>query len=123
MKIYRRKRNDILILQPEGEISLDTISNFLIYVKNLIQNSSSKIVLNLSKVDYISSLGIRSLIEISHLIHSLNGGFALCELNPHVKKVFETVSFERVAVICKSEDEAVLVLMGASAIESQNCIQ
>ncbi|MEW6238157.1 MAG: STAS domain-containing protein [Candidatus Omnitrophota bacterium] len=116
MKIYKRKKSGVLVIVPEGEITLDSLSNFLIYMKNLIQNDSSKIVLNFSKVDYIGSLGIQSLIEISQLTKSRNGGLALCELNPHLKKVLDTVSFEHLAIIYNSEEEAVSALQDESSL-------
>jgi anti-sigma B factor antagonist len=48
-----------------------------------------KVALNLSKLDYVSSAGLRAVIQAARAAQAKNAEFAVCSLSPSVQKVFD----------------------------------
>ena len=51
------------------------------------------IVLDVAGVDYISSFGLRSLLNLGKLLHSREGSLHLCGMRPAVRRVFTGSGF------------------------------
>ena len=54
-----------------------------------VEKGQSNIVVNFSKVSYISSAGLRILIYASKVIGKNSGSFSLCSVNSDIEKIFQ----------------------------------
>jgi len=61
---------------------------------DVMRQGDHRIRLNLSEVDYISSLGIRVLVQYYQKLSSINGSFSVTEPSPNVRKVIKMVGLE-----------------------------
>ncbi|HLP30883.1 MAG TPA: STAS domain-containing protein, partial [Geothrix sp.] len=63
MILNTRKHNDVLILYPEGKITLgDGDQELGEAVRTSLSNGARKIVINFSKVSYLDSSGVGELV-------------------------------------------------------------
>ena len=59
-------------------------------------NSSERVAADLATLDYISSAGLRALLQAGRAAQSRGSEFAVCRANEMVRKVFEISGFDRV---------------------------
>ena len=64
MKIEKRIESDVAILVPEGRIDTATLGAFSSELLSTIdKDGKSKVLIDFSKTEYMSSAGIRALVE------------------------------------------------------------
>ena len=110
MKMTTHSSNDIRIVNIEGEMNAFTSDNIEERLNQLIMGGNLKLVINLEKLKYISSAGLRVLLTTNKTMKKLGGSLSLCSLNDTVLEVFEISGFHLIFPIYKSEEEAVSVL-------------
>ncbi|MDP9175133.1 MAG: anti-sigma factor antagonist [Planctomycetota bacterium] len=72
--------------------------------------SSEKWVMDLTQVSYMGSSMLGLMVNIRERIRRSNGKLALCGLSPQLMRVFQTCCLERLFLIAKTREEAVLLL-------------
>jgi len=72
---------------PELEEKLSEIKDFTL------------LVLDFSKLDYISSAGLRLLLKLEKLAKSLNAKLEIININDVVKEIFSVTGFDKVLTI------------------------
>jgi anti-sigma B factor antagonist len=83
--------SDIYRIALEGRLD-GTTSPELEQVLKPILNSNPKVVIfELAKLDFISSAGIRVLIETQKGLSAKNGSVLLTEMQPQIQKVLEII--------------------------------
>ena len=86
---------------------LDT-TNYSVLEKKLmelIDTGQSKLLVNLSEMDYVSSSGLRILLMALKRITVAKGKFALCSLQPNIKEIFEISGFTNIFEIYDNEEK------------------
>ena len=73
------------------------------------------LIVDLSQVGYISTSGLKVLVNAWRRAREANGSVVLAGLHPHVLEVFETVGFDQIFDIFASIEEAVVHLDGQMA--------
>ena len=68
---------------------------------------NTKVVLNLTHLQFIDSSGLGALLSIQRSLYSLGGKLKLANLNKSVQTVFEIVSMHRIFEIYPSMEEAI----------------
>jgi anti-anti-sigma factor len=63
--------------------------------------------LNLAKVDYISSAGLRVILTLAKLLQSSNGEMKICRANGSVNEVLQTSGFNSLIKIVDDEETAI----------------
>jgi anti-anti-sigma factor len=93
MDINFATRDDWTIVTVEGR--LDTISapDFESKVQDRIAEGETRFVIDLSKLEYISSAGLRSILVAGKSTAATGGQLCCCGLHGVVKKVFEVSGF------------------------------
>lgn len=94
----------ILIIQ--GDIDMDTCTQVQNHLMNLYKNNPKVIVVDLSKVSYIDSFGIATLVEGLQWSHNNEAKFRLTSLTPAVKDVFKIANLLTVFEIFDSREDA-----------------
>ena len=67
----------------------------------------SKVVLNLDKMEYVSSAGLRVILTAAKLLKSSAGEMKICNANGVVKEVLETSGFNHIINIYDQENDAI----------------
>jgi anti-sigma B factor antagonist len=95
------------ILPLEGEIDLHVSPRISASLSALINQKPKKLVVDLSKVNYIDSSGLAVLIEGMQNVEAYGGKFALAGLQENVRPIFEIARLDQVFRIF-SDTEAAL---------------
>ncbi|MCX6152484.1 MAG: STAS domain-containing protein [Ignavibacteriales bacterium] len=93
MEIVESKKNDILILEIHGKLDSNTSTPLEQKLIAEIDGGTLKIVIECSKMDYISSAGLRVLLVGAKKLKNANGKIILCSLQDYIKEVFEIAGF------------------------------
>ncbi len=93
MNIGEQKVQDIVVLLPGGRLDSNTAEAFEQTVMGKIEGGESRLVIDFSELDYISSAGLRVLLMAAKRIKSEQGAMALCGLKSHIREVFEISGF------------------------------
>jgi anti-sigma B factor antagonist len=107
MEIIEAKQNDITIIELTGR--LDTLSSSSLEDKLLetINNNQSKIIIDFSQLDFISSSGLRVLLTAGKQMKSAQGNLVLCSLKDHVKEVFDVAGFSMLFKMFASQEDSI----------------
>lgn len=98
--------NEVVTLLIEGDIDMSSSTLVRNHLTNLFDNKHKVIIVDLSKVAYIDSSGIATLVEGLQWSHANNTKFRLTCLTPMVKDVFEIARLLTVFEVFESNEEA-----------------
>ena len=73
----------------------------------LIESGTREIVVDMSKLDYISSAGLRVMLASLKKLRDDGGQLVLAGLKPQIQNVFEIAGFQRIFTIYSTTEEAV----------------
>lgn len=107
MKITSNTSGDYLVASVDGRLDSATAAELEKYCSSLIDGGTIKIVLNLEKVEYISSSGLRVVLASAKKASAAGGKLALCCLTGLVLEVFRISSFDSILPIYPDADAAV----------------
>jgi anti-anti-sigma factor len=107
MEIAEERRGAVKIIGLRGR--LDANSSPLVEKRllGLTGQGDERLVLDLSELTYISSLGLRVFIAVAKNIQKVNGKLALAGLNEHIYEIFKIARFTTIFSIYPSCEEAV----------------
>ena len=107
MLIDYTEKDNYLILYLQGRMDVKNSSDIESDINALIhQNPNLGIILNLEKVEYMSSSGLRLFVSIMRTLKEQNRNFRLCNLSQAVIKIFEVVELMDMFSIYKHEEDA-----------------
>ena len=109
MEIGERRDGDILILLPVGRIDNDTSAAFQARLLAALA-SPAAVLIDFSRVEYISSAGLRALMMGSRQAKAVKGRLAVAALGPVVKEIFEISRFSLVVQVYETPAEALAAL-------------
>lgn len=108
MNITEVRRNDRLVVVPAGRLDSGTAPLLDRHLSAVIQRGDTRLVLDLTSVDYISSTGLSVFLSAAKKIKPVPGGsLALAGLNSRIRLVFEMSGFLRLFPVFATVDEAV----------------
>jgi len=99
MQLSEERIGDALLLKASGRIdraSVDTFKTALLPHLEQCKPGGHVIVLDLSAIDYISSLGFQVLLVAQRRAKAQYGSIAIAALQPGVKAIFEVANFASV---------------------------
>ena len=91
MKINKTTENNTIILAVEGRIDTTTAPQLEAEVKSSTE-SAECIVIDFSKVEYISSAGLRVLLS-GHKLMNAKGGLKLINVSEDIMEIFDVTGF------------------------------
>ena len=109
MEINEQLTDNCVILGISGR--LDTTNYTMLEKKmmEIIDNARDKILVDCSRMDYISSSGLRILLMALKKITQMKGKFVLCGLQENIQEIFEISGFTSIFEIHPSREEALKV--------------
>ena len=97
MNINKNQNGSALEIALEGRLDTMTAPELEAELNNSLQNADS-LVLDFSKLEYISSAGLRVLLS-AHKAMSNKGGMKVTNVNEIVREVFEVTGFADILTI------------------------
>ena len=106
MEIQTRETNDIKIVDFTGKLDTNTSPDAEKHLNKLTNEGAMKILINLEKLDYISSAGLRVLLFTNKQLQNTSGLLRICNLNEVVQEIFDISGFSSIFNVFSSESEA-----------------
>jgi stage II sporulation protein AA (anti-sigma F factor antagonist) len=88
VEIKASKQDDVVVLEPAGMIDTRGSLQLEREIATHFDAGTRRFVIDLKRVELITSAGIRVLVMLARRVAS-GGGLVLCGLNEHVTSVFE----------------------------------
>lgn len=107
MEIIRSLVNDIPVLSVSGKIDAVTSKDLEEALIRLIEEDKKILVVNMEKVEFLSSSGLRVLMASLNKLKHKDGDLKLAALQPFVKDVFFMTGANRFFSIYPSQEEAI----------------
>lgn len=107
MEVTERRDGEVTVLELVGKLDSNTAKGFEERLMGLIDQGSSRLVLDFGRLDYISSAGLRVLLMAAKRLKAAHGRMALCGMSEHIREVFEISGFSSIFAIHGSQQESV----------------
>ena len=102
--ITSREQNGVLIVEIEGKMGSVTSAEVEKYLNSLLDKGITKILLNLEKLDFITSTGLRVMLSTGQKLHKIGGKMAISNPNLTVKDILEMSGFSQIFNVFETED-------------------
>lgn len=97
----------VLVLTPDGRLDSTSAGPADEQITSHIKGGASRLVLDMSRVGYVSSAGLRVVLLVAKRLKQLGGRFVLCGLAEPVEEVFTISGFLQILTVVSTRDEAV----------------
>jgi anti-anti-sigma factor len=106
MDITTRSVDQVKIVDFNGNLDTNTAPQAESLLKDLVDGGDKKILINLLKLDYISSAGLRVFLATAKQLKAEGGEMRLCNLNETVQEIFDISGFSMIFTVKPNEEEA-----------------
>lgn len=106
MEIIQEKVNDVAIVEIKGRLDVTTASDLEQVFTKLLSENQNKVLVECRELEYISSAGLRVLLNAAKQYDKVSGQIMLAGLSQNVKQVFEISGFTSIFPIYATRDEA-----------------
>ena len=118
MKLESRTYADTVVVAPDGRLDHDNCDAFRAGMQPYLEKaaaSGQRIVLDLSRLEYVSSAGLRCFMLAAKQAASHGGKIVLATLRPVVAEIFQISRFDMLFEIYPSVREALGALSESAA--------
>ena len=106
MKIEKQRKGRTLVLYLAGQLDNAAAQKFHATFAEHVKDGEKYLLLNFAEVNYLSSSGLRILLEAAQTIDTRGGKLLLCSLAPSLIQAIELVGFHKILHIYPTEYEA-----------------
>lgn len=93
MQFSQKKRGKYLIVNASGRLDASWADHFLSVFKEHIRRGHHHIMLDAPELTYLSSAGIRALVQLARSVAEVNGSFQILKANSFVEQTLTTTGF------------------------------
>ncbi len=97
---------EITVLTPVGRLDAAGVRPLETELAEHLAAGRIHLLVDMSKVLYVSSVGLRMFLTIMRSAQRKGGALKLCDLNPRVMDIFKLAGFDRVLHILSTCEEA-----------------
>jgi anti-anti-sigma factor len=106
MKIETRNVYDVLVVDMSGTLDSTSSGEAGDRIVDIAKGEHRRVLLNLEKLDYVSSAGLRVILRGAKLLQVNRGELRICNANTLVRGVLETSGFNSLIKVYGTEQEA-----------------
>jgi anti-anti-sigma factor len=107
MQINTRQVYEVLVVDMVGRLDSTSAGYGNDEMVKLVQSDQKQILVNLEKLDFITSAGLRVLLLAAKLLQTAGGQLKLCTPNDSVKNILETSGFNSLLSLYPTEADAI----------------
>ncbi|MBI4467912.1 MAG: STAS domain-containing protein [Acidobacteria bacterium] len=98
MEITSKREDDFMVVRAKGRLDAYWADHLSEALEEVMRQGHHRIRVNLSEVDYISSMGIRVLVVFYKKLESIAGVFVVSDPSPGIRKVLEMVGLGKTLI-------------------------
>ena len=99
-------KEGVILIEIEGELDAYTARNLDRRLDELITDGQGRLVLDTTRMGFISSAGVRSILFAQRELDRRGGQLRVCGLNAQARRVFEIAGFDEVLHFSDNLQEA-----------------
>ncbi len=88
MEVNETRQDGIVVLALKGRLDSNTSGNFEKQLLGMVQGGETRVVLDFSELDYISSAGLRVLLKAVKELKRTNGRICVCAVKDYIREIF-----------------------------------
>ncbi|MDF1663549.1 MAG: anti-sigma factor antagonist, partial [Planctomycetota bacterium] len=111
------KESAMALAELTGVIDGQTIPKFQSTLDEYQKKGIKRLILDMSKISYVNSTGLGSLVKYAEVFENAGGGLALLKLPAKVRIVIEMLGLKSFFSVCETLEEAQQALGGAALPE------
>jgi anti-anti-sigma factor len=111
MQISTRDSYGVTVVDMEGSLDTTTSGEIGDALVALVKDGKSKILLNLKKLDYISSAGLRAILVAAKLLQNSGGEMRMSTPNDTVRSIMDVSGFNSMLKLDDTEADALAKLI------------
>ena len=115
MDIAQRTEGDVTVVSPDGRIDTMAAEQLDQVLQATMAGGNYKIVVDMAKVEYISSAGLRSLAAVLVKCRDEGGDMKLAALNERVTRVFKIIGFDLLMSVTDTPETAIAEFSSGAA--------
>ena len=96
MDVTEIKSGGTVVITPTGRLDAASAHAFQERLLSGIDGGETSVLLDLVRLDYISSVGLRALLTAAKRVQARDGRFAVCALTDNVREVFQVSGFDTI---------------------------
>ena len=109
IEVAEERDNGVLVLLPVGRLDSANARTFESIIMDHIGNSEQHLIVDFSRLAFISSSGMRVLLIAAKRLNASKGKLVLCEMQDHIHEVFHISGFDQIIPILDSRQSATAV--------------
>ena len=100
-----QRQGGVVILAPEGRLDSGKIDQFEKTVQTRIREGHHRLLIDCTNLVFAASSTLRVLLVTVRKLNEVGGKLALCNMNPHIRGIFETSGFTKLMNIRETLEE------------------
>ncbi len=105
MEISRRDDHSLTVLSLRGRLDHASADALQTAATQAIDEGCRTLIIEMTGVDFIASVGIRALIRPSQAIAKLGGKLAVTDLKPQMREFFKLTGLDQMFVVFDSVEQ------------------
>ncbi|MCP3889079.1 MAG: STAS domain-containing protein [Desulfobulbaceae bacterium] len=100
------QENNAIIFALSGRLDSNSAPQFEKQLRDFLTTPASHLVFDFNDLDYISSAGLRVILNTAKAYRAGPYNFVTCSMQDHVQEVFEISGFDTIITIYTNMDES-----------------
>ncbi len=96
MEVSTRSEGKVQVVSPVGDVDMSSSPQLLDHLREVQRGRPSRLVVDLSGVEYMDSSGVATLVETLKAARKDQTDLLLCGLNERVRSIFEIARLDTV---------------------------
>jgi anti-sigma B factor antagonist len=107
MEVTSKTKGEAIVFYINGELTTTSSPEAQAEINEVLESAKCKlVVINVEKVDFISSTGLRIILALGKTLEASGSELVICSANQTNKSVFKMSGFSKLFNIFDTEDEA-----------------
>ena len=106
IEVVEEREDAALVLLPVGRLDSANARSFESVVMERIGSGEQRLIVDFSRLTFISSSGMRVLLIAAKRLQAISGKLVLCEMKDHIEEVFRISGFDQIIPIKSSRADA-----------------
>lgn len=102
--------NEVVVLIPSGNLVASETESLKAQVEKLIEKKFRFILLDMSRIDFMDSSGLGSIIAVNKLVTAGSGVLACAALQEGVRKVFSVTRADQKIAVAATQSDGLLLI-------------
>lgn len=107
IQVVEERGDDILVLLPVDRIDSSNAAGFESIITDHISKGELRLIIDFSRLNFISSSGLRVLLIAVKKLSATQGKLVLCGMQKHIQEVFTISGFDKLIPIRESRKASI----------------